>query len=272
MKPSTVIAAGLAALSLSACVGTPAAYEPTAVKTVNDHKGYLTREQIQALAAAVPPPPTAGSAEEAADHSLSDTYRSLENTDRWWLATSHAEVRSPYALQHFDCALGVRFDPAREQTPASARLLQRLFEDAEAASSLVKLRAYRARPVGDDPQRAACQTVSANGRASASYPSGSASVAAAYGAAMAEIAPDTAEAAKKAGHDIASSRAICGMHYPRDVAAGEALGQALFALAGQTPAFQADLAAARTEVANLRASGATNPGCAAERAALLQTP
>jgi len=58
------------------------------------------------------------------------------------------------------------------------------------------------------------------------------------------------------------------MHYPADVAAGEAVGKAVFAEAATTPMFQADLAAARLELAQVRATGLTNPGCAAERAAL----
>ena len=39
------------------------------------------------------------------------------------------------------------------------------------------------------------------------------------------------------------------MHYPSDVAAGEAIGQAVARDAAATPAFQADVAAARTELA-----------------------
>jgi acid phosphatase (class A) len=58
------------------------------------------------------------------------------------------------------------------------------------------------------------------------------------------------------------------MHYPSDVAAGEAIGRAVVARIVATPAFADDLPAARAELAQARASGRTNPGCAAERAAL----
>jgi len=274
MKTGFVLSACMASFSvvLGACVGTPAAFEPAAVSTDPAHHGYLTRSELQHLADAVPPPPPTGSQVEAADRALSASYRVLENTDRWLMATSHAEVRSPFALQHFDCALGVLFNPAENTTPASARLMQRLFEDAEAASTIVKMRAHRPRPVGDDPNREACQRVSDTGRASASYPSGSATVAAAYGEGMAAIAPDHAEAARDPAHQIALSRVICGMHYPLDAQTGEQLGKAVFERAAITPGFQADLALARQEYVSLKASGKTNPGCAAERAALLQTP
>jgi acid phosphatase (class A) len=58
------------------------------------------------------------------------------------------------------------------------------------------------------------------------------------------------------------------MHYPSDVAAGEVLGKAVFAAAAATPGFDADLAAARAELAAARVTGLTNPGCASERLAL----
>jgi len=271
MKSPALLALFLSATALGACVGTPAAYEARAVKADDHAKGYLGRDALQALADAVPAPPSAGSPEESADHTVSASYNVFENTDRWLLATSHAEVRMPFALQHFDCVLGVRFNPAENAAPATARLMQRLFEDAEGASTIVKLRAYRARPVGDDADRLACQTVSAAGRASASYPSGTATVAAAYGAAMAAIAPDSAVAAQEIGRQIALSRAVCGMHYPTDVRVGYALGQKVFEQAARSPAFADDLAAARAELAVLRAQNVTNPGCAAERGALAMT-
>ena len=46
----------------------------------------------------------------------------------------------------------------------------------------------------------------------------------------------------------------------------------MFEAVRQTPAYQADLAVARAEVAQARTLGRLNPGCAAERAALGQTP
>lgn len=259
---------GFGCLALTACAGTPAGLEARAVTADSSNKGYLSTASLQSLADAVPAAPEAGSSTDAADKAASQALRRFENTDRWLLATSHAEVRTPFALQHFDCALGVRFAPQDNGAPATARLLHKLFEDAEAASTLVKMRQFRARPVGDDAERQACQTVSAAGRNSASYPSGSATVGAAYGAAMAAIAPDSAGAARNIGQQIAISRAICGMHYPTDVRIGMALGETVFAEAMRSPEFAADLAEAKVELASLRALQQTNPGCAAERNAL----
>lgn len=243
-----------------------ASVAPAAVASNEAAQGYLTEGVLARLIAAVPPPPVAGSSVDQADKAASARLTALQDTDRWLLATSHAELRPPLALQHFDCALGVRLGSA--QTPSLDRLMARVFHDAESVAERVKARAARLRPVGDDPERRACQTVSAAGRQSRSYPSGSAAVGTAYAQTFAVLEPDRAQAVRDVGAAIGVSRLLCAMHYPSDVAAGADIGRAVVAEAAKTRAFQADLAAARVELARARASGATNPGCAAERAAL----
>lgn len=228
--------------------------------------GFLGDEAIAQLTDAVSPAPAPGSVADLADKAASARFVALEDGDRWLLATAHAELRPPLALQHFDCALGVRLGSA--DTPALDRVMARIFHDANSAAERVKARQARLRPVGDDPNRRACQTLTPAARRSASYPSGSAAVATAYGEAFAALEPDRAEAVRRIGHEIGVSRLICAMHYPTDVAVGEQIGQAVAAKAVATPAFEADMAAARAELAAARRSGLTNPGCAAERAAL----
>ncbi len=255
------------AAGLSACAGTPAALRPQAVQAAApETKGYLTGPLIQTLADAVPPPPAAGSAVDLADKARSARFKALEDGDRWLLATAHAELRPPLALQHFDCALGVRLGSAA--TPNLNRLMQRLFDDSDAAAELVKARGFRPRPVGDDPERRPCQRVSEAGRKSASYPSGSSTVATVYGEAFAALEPERAAEARRTAREMGLSRLVCGMHYPSDVAAGEALGKAVFEAAAATPGFDTDLAGARVELAAVRATGLTSPGCASERLAL----
>lgn len=255
------------ALMLAGCATTPfgAPVDPQAVGDVVE-AGYLPKARLDALAEAVPAPAADGSPAQVADRALSDRYRAFEDSDRWLLATAHAELSPELARQHFDCALGVRF--AGTPTPRLTALFDRLRNDANAAAEAAKALRFQPRPVGVDPQRRACTRVSNASRASASYPSGSASVGAAYGEAMAAVAPDKAAATREIGRQIGVSRLVCGMHYPADVAAGESAGEAVFAEAARTPTFQSDLAAARVELATVRAAGLTNPGCAAERAAL----
>jgi acid phosphatase (class A) len=227
---------------------------------------YLDETTVAALGAAVPAPPAPGSAEDITDREASDRLRALEDTDRWLLATRHAELRPGVALAHFDCALGFRIEAA--EAPRLTAILTRVLHDANEAAELAKARGHRPRPVGDDPDRRACQVVTPAQRATASHPSGSASVGAAYGAVLAALVPDRAEAVTGIGRQIAISRMVCGMHYPSDVEDGAALGAAVAEAILATPAFVADAADARSEVAAARTAARTSPACTAERAAL----
>lgn len=247
-------------------LGACAPVEGRAPKLTDVSTGYLAQGDLVRLAEAVPPPPTPGSTADQADKATSARYRRFEDGDRWLMATSHAELRPPLALQHFDCALGVRLGSS--ETPTLDRMMARVFHDAESVAEQVKRRAARPRPVGDNPQRRACQVISEAGRKSASYPSGSAAVGAAYGEVFAVVDPARAEAVRGIGHEIGVSRLVCAMHYPSDVAAGEAIGRAVALQAVALPEFQRDLVQARQELAAARAQGLTNPGCAAERAVL----
>lgn len=263
MSSRVGVASALAAgLALAAC-----ASGPTSAPDLDPARvGYLSEAALARLADAVPPVPDRGSPVDLADRAASARFTTLEDTDRWLLATAHAELRPPLALQHFDCALGVRLAAAK--TPRLDRIMAQIFHDADDVAERVKAHAARLRPVGDDPDRRACQRLTEAARKSPSYPSGSAAVATAYAEAFALIAPDRAEAVRRIGHEIGVSRLVCAMHYPSDVAAGEAVGRAVVAEAAARPDFLAEAQAARAEIAAARATGLTNPGCAAERAAL----
>jgi len=228
--------------------------------------GYLGSPGLQVLADAAPSAPAEGSATARADIAASERLRALENSDRWLLATRHAELRPALALAHFDCALGFRVTAA--DSPRLVSLLERVLHDADEAAERARARTFRPRPVGVDADRPACQVVSAAGRASPSYPSGSATVGTAFGHVLAALVPEQAGALTRIGHEIAVSPMVCGLHYPADVAAGEQLGEAVFEAVALTPAFAADAEAARREIAAARSAGLTSPACAAERAAL----
>lgn len=260
-------AAGLAisaSLLLTACAGTPAAITEAPGPDLPD--GYVAAPVLDALAAAAPFPPAEGSALAQADQSASDRMRPLRGGDRWLLAAAHAEMRPPVALQHFDCALGVRL--AGRPVPALQRLMGKLLHDANSAAEAVKTRAWRPRPVFVDPDRPACERLTPAARASGAFPSGAAAVAVAWAEAFALLAPERAEAVRRLGHEIGVSRLVCGMHHPSDIEAGAALGRAVFEAARLQPEFGIDLEEARTEMAAVRATGLTNPGCEAEAAAL----
>ncbi len=251
----------LALMALGGCASTP-----TMTSTPALSAGYLEPEQLSALTDRVPPAPMAGSDTDRADRAASDRYRILQGGDRWLLATAHAELRPALALAHFDCALGTQM--ASAPTPRLTAIFEKILHDADEAAESVKARSFRARPVGDDPARPACQRLTEAGRTTPSYPSGSAAVGVAYGEVLAALAPERAADSRRIGHEIAVSRVVCGMHYPSDAEAGETLGREVARAIVASPGFQTDRIAAQAELAAARAAGLSSPGCAAERAAL----
>ena len=254
-------AALLALIALGGC-----ASAPTMTSAPARTAGYLDAVQLPALSERVPPPPVAGSDTDRADRATSDRYRALQGGDRWLLATAHAELRPAVALAHFDCALGTQM--ASAPTPQLTAIFEKILHDADEAAESVKARSFRARPVGDDPARPACQRLTEAGRTTPSYPSGSATVGAAYGEVLAALAPERAAESRRTGHEIAVSRVVCGMHYPSDAEAGETLGREVARAIVASPGFQTDRIGAQAELAAARAAGLSSPGCAAERAAL----
>ena len=259
-------ASALAVIVLLSACAAHAPMEPSEVR-VDTSVGYLPQGELDALAAAIPAPPSDGSPEALADAARSERMKTLEDGDRWLLATAHVEIRPPLALQHFDCALGVRLGSV--ETPALNRVMGRLFHDVDDVAEAVKARHKRPRPIAVDAERRACQKLTDSSRASSSYPSGTSALATAYGEAFAVMAPDRAAAVRSVAKAVGESRMVCAMHWPSDVAQGEAVGHAVFArVASTSEGFDADLAAAKAELDRIRALGLTNPGCVAEAAAL----
>ena len=228
--------------------------------------GYLPPEQISRLAALSSPPMSSPGASD-----LAMVQAVSPGTDRWWLATAHAELRPPEAAQHFDCALDTRL--SERPRPALARIMNRLLADAaalvQAMTPLTPAPAPK-RPVALIEGLEACQRLTPESRAASAWPASAAIVAGAYGELFAELAPDRAGGSRRTGREIAYSRAVCRVSWASHVEAGLGQGVGLFARASAQPGFQADLDSARTEIAAARAEGLTHPSCAFERRALRQ--
>lgn len=256
MKLTAVATTTVAVLLLAACAGLP---RPSPARDVA-LTGYLPDTVTARLAADVrAAPPSPSPAERAA----SDTYRTLEGGDRWLMAIAHAELRAPFAAQHFDCAAGARM--TIQPMPALTRLMTRLQRDAAAAGTVARDQNPRLRPAAADPQRRVCVRLGAAGRASPSGPSIAAAVGAGYGDLFSDLVPDRSDAIQRIGREIGISRAVCGLDWPGDVSSGARLGHTVYAAAAATPAFRADLEQARVEVSSARTKGPESPGCAAER-------
>lgn len=258
MKP----AAALAACLLGGCAA--AAGGPSAL--IPPPSGYLTTQEVGGMAVlSIRALSTPGASDLALAQAVSP------GTDRWWLATAHAELRPPEAAQHFDCLLETRL--TGHPRPGLARVMNRLLADSDAlVQAMLPLTPDPApkRPVALIEGLEPCQRLSPEALSASAWPAGGAIVAAAYGELFAALAPDRAEGARRMGREIAFSRAVCGINWASDVEAGIGEGVRLFARASAQPEFQAELEAARAEVAHARAEGLTQPSCAAERRALRQ--
>ena len=252
-------AAALAACALvAACASAGAPLPPTAIS------GYLDAAAVNAIAegfAAPPPSPTLWPG---------DLHPHTPGSDRWWIAIADAELRPPEAAQHFDCVLGTRL--AAKSRPALTRMMTRLLVDSETATRRLADLHPRRRPIAVDRDLQPCQRIDAATRDAPSWPAAGAVAGAAYGEMFAALAPNRADGARARGAELGHSRAICRMNWPQDVQGGFLAGQRVYAAAYEAPEFQADLEAARTEVAAARAEGLTNPSCAAERRALGPMP
>ena len=218
--------------------------------------GYLDTADIARLAQTAPLPAFAPA----------EPLPGEPGTDRWWLATAHAELRPPWAAQHFDCVLDARL--AEAPRPALNRLMARVLADSDSLTRAMAGRAPRERPVATINDLEACQRLNDASRGTRSWPASGAVAGAVYGEMFAALAPDRAAASRRMGREIGESRAICHVNWPSDVAAGALAGEALYATLGHEPEFAADVEAARAEVAAARAEGLTSPACAAERRAL----
>ena len=97
-----------------------------------------------------------------------------------------------------------------------------------------------------------CVAVSPGFAASGSYPSGHAASAWLYALLLAEVDSEHAAAIVARGRVFGESRVVCGVHYASDVEAGRITATALVAALHGNADFDADMAAARAEIADAR--------------------
>lgn len=231
--------------------------------------GFLEPAQRPDSVALVPPPPAAGSAAEAADVAVHRAQAALRDTPRWRLAAADADVSFPHAAGVFSCALGIPI--TERETPNLYELLQRVMVDAGQSTTAAKNRYRRPRPyvVYDDPICVPGHTLVL--RDNAAYPSGHAAAGWAWALVLAELAPDRLTDVLRRGLEFGQSRVVCGVHWQSDVETGRTVAAAVVARLHAEPAFTAQMARARAEIAQQRETRAKPAAdCAAEAATLYQ--
>lgn len=228
---------------------------------------YLAKGAFDAKAV-LPPAPRKGSPVDLRDREIFHATRALKDTPRWTFA--QADNVEEKVLDGYACALGVT--PSFERNPKLAATLLRMSRDVRSAVTGPKLKYRRPRPYlhEDGP---ICVKRSLGLAIAPDYPSGHSTWGWSVGLVLAELAPDRREAILARAKAFGESRVICGVHNMSSVEAGRQNAQNLFAALQASPAFKADLAAARAELDAARKAGpAPDPARCEADAAVLTRP
>jgi acid phosphatase (class A) len=210
--------------------------------------GYLG-ERVPDHEVFLPAPPAVDSPAGVADVTIFHRTRALEGGQRWQLAVGDDRLGSRKVLGDFGCAAGVDF--AAIESPALARVLSRAGTDLGVMIGAAKEHHARPRPFVTE-QGPICVEVSPGFAASGSYPSGHSASAWLYALLLAEVDSEHAAVIVARGRAFGESRVVCGVHYASDVEAGRITATALVAALHGNADFDADMAAARSEIANAR--------------------
>jgi acid phosphatase (class A) len=240
-----LIGGAVAALSACAAVSTG----PTDASMGNSTTkvaGYLAADALDGRTI-LPPPPAPDSAYGKADRAYFDDTRALKDSPRWKLAIQDNDLWRGGALKRFSCAMGV--DVSEKATPVAWKMLHRIEIDVRTVGTPAKDFFDRKRPlIGND--KPLCVPRETWMETNASYPSGHSMVAWSWALILSEAVPARADALLKMGQESGESRTICGVHFPSDVEAGRTLGAGMVARLHADPAFAADLARAKKELAS----------------------
>lgn len=231
--------------------------------------GYLPANTVD-MFAVMPPAPQAGDARYDNDRRIFKETRALEGTPRWRMAAEDAELGNAAMLKHFSCSLGIELTP--QQAPRMVALAQKATRDAAGAMARAKDYYKRQRPfLIDEGNTCVARTTVGT---SFDYPSGHTTAGWAWALVLAQVSPQNGNALLARGRAIGDSRVVCGMHNASAVEAARLLTGSTLTLVTATPEYQADLAAARAELAGLRAGEHAKPEPARceEEAALVKIP
>ncbi len=222
--------------------------------------GYLSRQDLPDSLALVSEVPSENSMLARADVAMNEAYLQQQGDVRWEVAARDSVLAFPAATESFQCELGIAINEA--QTPSLYRLMRRSLVDAGLSTYAAKNHYKRARPFMVNGKPTCTPDDEAQLSSDGSYPSGHAAIGWAWSLLLAELAPERASALLVRGREFGTSRAVCNVHWPSDVAAGQMVGAAAVSVLHTDRAFQRDMRAARDEIAAVRAAGPTPPtGC-----------
>lgn len=198
---------------------------------------YITPEAIN-LSAVLPPPPPPASPEAKADM---DAVLALQ-AGRTSESVALAQRDRKESVFRFADVLGPDF--RKKRLPLTAAFFAQITQDEEAILATVKDRWQRPRPFVANPAVTTCVKRPKTG----SYPSSHAALGYLYGLILADMVPHYRDALFARAQTYAGSRALCGVHYPSDLAAGKRAAEAIFTALKASPRYQAAFPAVREEI------------------------
>ena len=167
------------------------------------------------------------------------------------------------------CALGASIDA--QSTPATYRLLRRTLIDGAFSTRAAKELHQRTRPFVENGKPTCTPEDEAELRGNGSYPSGHTAIGWLWALVLAQAVPERTDALLARGRSYGESRLVCNVHWQSDILQGRFMASGTFARLQSDPVYQADMAAAKVELAAARAQGsASGRDCTAEAAALAQ--
>ena len=198
---------------------------------------YITPAAVD-LAALLSPPPPPASPEARADMdavlalqaSRTDETVALAQRDRKQTVFRFADVLGP--------------DFRKKRLPLTAAFFAQITEDEEAILATVKNRWQRQRPFVANAAVTTCVKRPTTG----SYPSSHAALGYLYGLILTDMVPQYRAALVARAQTYAESRALCGVHYPSDLAAGKRAAEAIFAALKGSPRYHVAFPAVRDEI------------------------
>jgi acid phosphatase (class A) len=230
--------------------------------------GYVQADALDILKV-LPPAPEPGDTRYETDRRVFKDTRQWKGSARWRMASDDAPLAPADLLRDFSCSVNIELTPAN--APRIMQVAQRAARDAGRQMGLAKDHFQRKRPFWIDKGEI-CRPREELGD-TYDYPSGHTTAGWTWALVLAQIAPDRAAPILARGRSIGESRIVCGVHNASAVEGGRYTADAVMAVVSVTAQYQADLEAARAELAELRESAA-KPDAAkcAEEAALVALP
>lgn len=233
--------------------------------------GYLDLKTVPNSLKLIPAAPESDSAIFALDQAVSRSLLKLRGSARWDLAKMDADLKFPEAAGTFSCALNAPITEA--ETPYLYQLLRRIIMDAAFPTYRAKNEYERVRPYMQNNEATCTPEEESRLRDSGSYPSGHTAIGWAWAMILSEIAPDRVDQIMARGRAFGESRMVCNLHWNSDVNEGRTVAAAVVAQLHSNPGFLYDLAAAKEEIAAVRAKNLPpTRDCQAEAAALAVQP